>query len=53
MMDHIDFYIMHMEKAYKRLDFSSAYELTLELFKNYLEEIYIQAVRKSLISYYK
>ena len=32
MMDHIDFYILHMENAYKRLDLSTAYEMTLEFF---------------------
>ena len=37
MIDHINFYILNMEKAYKRLDLSMAYELTVEFFRDCVE----------------
>ena len=53
MLDHIDYFVLHMHKAYTRLDLASVYNLSLEFFKSYIEEIYLKSVRRDLITYYK
>ena len=50
-MDHIHYYKLNMEQAYKEMDLHRVLRLTEDFFINYVAEIFVTPIRKRTIAY--
>lgn len=51
MLDQIDYYILNMEQFYNEMRIWEAYKLTKTFFRDIVEEIFLQPVRRRIITY--
>lgn len=53
MYDQIDYFIKNMQKSYNKMTLSLAHSLTIDFYKNIVEEIYLKSITKKLIAFPK